>query len=347
METNYSVLFVDDEPNILNSLKRGLMYENYTCRFATSGKEALEIMSKETIHVIVSDMRMPVMTGLELLKQVSQLYPNTVRIILSGYTQLPQILATINQVSIFKFITKPWNLEDEFKIVIEQALDYYKLIEENEENKKALQTQNLAFQNIFKGMDDKLLTSKRNSEILGICGKQILLFNRSLTLNPMQENFKRFQGYEEKIYELFTKAVQAEEKDIKSNTLIDNLIKIIKKEIEITNFEDKSSTVNIFKIPLRISEAILLSTLLVFKEEFTNYGLYIQARENAKGQLMLSLISPNIFSANSLTTNEKMLFLDLKIDFLDTLNKKIAPLIQMNYTIAKSSQNLLVTLIFE
>lgn len=347
METNYAVLFVDDEPNILNSLKRGLMYEKYTCHFASSGKEALEVMSKETIHVIVSDMRMPEMTGLQLLKEVSNLYPKTVRIILSGYTQLPQILATINQVSIFKFITKPWNLEDEFQVVIRQALDYYKLVEENEENKKALQTQNQAYQNILKGMDDKIHSAKRNSEILGICGKQILLFNRTLSFGLQQENLKMLQHYEETTYELFTKAVQIEEKDIKNKALIDNLFKIINNEIKITNFEDKLITMQTLKIRVRIAEAILLSTILVFREEFTTYGLYMQASENTKGQLILSLVAPNVYSAPSLTLDEKLHFSALKMDFLNTLNEKIAAAAQMSYTVSKSNQNLLAVLAFE
>jgi two-component system, NtrC family, response regulator HupR/HoxA len=70
LNRNYSVLFVDDEINILNSLDRGLMDEDYKCYFALNGKKALEILEKEQICVIVSDMRMPEMDGLTLLKLV-------------------------------------------------------------------------------------------------------------------------------------------------------------------------------------------------------------------------------------------------------------------------------------
>lgn len=138
MYENYRVLFVDDEPNILNALRRGLAEEEYYCHFAGSGKEALEIIRKDKISVIVSDMRMPEMNGLELLTRVAELSPMTVKVVLSGYTQLPQILVTINQVDIFKFITKPWELDD-FITVIRKCLDYYIIQEQNANYKKTLE----------------------------------------------------------------------------------------------------------------------------------------------------------------------------------------------------------------
>jgi CheY-like chemotaxis protein len=129
--SNNIVLFVDDEENILMSLKRGLRKEGYKKLFAVSGHEALELFEENEISVIVSDMRMPGMTGLELLKEVKEKYPDTVRIVLSAYTQLPQVLASINQADIFKFITKPWDLENGLKKIIREGLDYYNLNYEN------------------------------------------------------------------------------------------------------------------------------------------------------------------------------------------------------------------------
>jgi DNA-binding NtrC family response regulator len=126
METR-TILFVDDEKNILTSLRRGMMDEPYNLLFAESGKEALEILEKNEVHVIVTDMRMPEMSGLQLLKIVKEKYPHIVRLVLSGYTQVSTLLTAINQGEIFRFITKPWKLEDEFKSVIVQAIDYYNL----------------------------------------------------------------------------------------------------------------------------------------------------------------------------------------------------------------------------
>jgi two-component system, NtrC family, response regulator HupR/HoxA len=120
-----TVLFVDDEEKILTSLKRGLLDEPYNTLFANSGKEALEVLEKKEVHVIVTDMRMPEMGGLELLKAVKEKHPTIVRMVLSGYTQVSTVLTAINQGEIFRFITKPWNLEDEFKPAIQEAVDYY------------------------------------------------------------------------------------------------------------------------------------------------------------------------------------------------------------------------------
>lgn len=155
------VLFVDDEINVLNSLRRGLMGESYICLFAESGKEALELLEKHKVAVIVTDMRMHDMNGLELLKITKERYPNTVRIVLSGYTQLPQVLATINQGDIFRFITKPWKVEDEFKPIIREAIEYYELIVGKEEFSKILEKQNTSIQNILKIMDEKLTNNKK------------------------------------------------------------------------------------------------------------------------------------------------------------------------------------------
>jgi DNA-binding NtrC family response regulator len=127
METG-TVLFVDDEEKILTSLKRGLMDEPYNAIFANSGQEALEILSQNEVHVLVTDMRMPEMSGLDLLRTVKEEYPDIVRMVLSGYTQVATLITAINQGEIFKFITKPWKLEEEFKPAIREAVEYYSFL---------------------------------------------------------------------------------------------------------------------------------------------------------------------------------------------------------------------------
>ena len=87
MYDKYSVLFVDDEVNILNAIKREMIDENFKMFFANSAKEALKIIDENQISVIVTDMRMPEMNGLELLKIVEEKSPMTVKMVLSGYTQ--------------------------------------------------------------------------------------------------------------------------------------------------------------------------------------------------------------------------------------------------------------------
>lgn len=123
---DYKVLIVDDELDILKSLNRDLRLEPYEKLFANTGEQALKFFETENdIAVIVTDMRMPGMNGLQLLERLHVLSPDTLKIVLTGYTQLPQILATVNKVDIYKFLTKPWDLENELKVYIREAIELY------------------------------------------------------------------------------------------------------------------------------------------------------------------------------------------------------------------------------
>ncbi|MDK2867473.1 MAG: hypothetical protein PWP38_1788 [Clostridiales bacterium] len=140
----HKVLIVDDEVEILKALNRGLYREPYEKIFVDSGAKAIEVFASHEISVIITDMRMPGMNGLELLEMIADISPNTVKIVLTGYTKLPQILATVNKVDVFKFLTKPWNLEAEVKVYIREAIDLYENNREisgllnSEEKKKSI-----------------------------------------------------------------------------------------------------------------------------------------------------------------------------------------------------------------
>lgn len=124
---NASILFIDDQPVILAALKKDFHDEPYEKHFASSCKEALDILEKEQIHVIVTDLSMPRESGQNLLKIVMESYPLIVRIVLSGQTDVNTILAVANDSRIFKYISKPWKLEEEFKPAIRDALEYYQM----------------------------------------------------------------------------------------------------------------------------------------------------------------------------------------------------------------------------
>lgn len=145
MEFDYSkvnVLFVDDEINILQSIKRGLLDEEFGQFYAESGEKALEIMKSNEIGVVVTDMRMPGMTGLDLVRKISEDFPETVCIILSGYAQVSNLLAALNTGKIFRYIVKPWKMESEFLPVIRQAIKYYLLQKERNELLNTLSAKN-------------------------------------------------------------------------------------------------------------------------------------------------------------------------------------------------------------
>lgn len=156
------VLFVDDEPNVLTAIRRAVADEPFLSLFAGSASEALQIMDKKTVSVIITDMRMPVMDGLTLLKIIRAKHPRTVRMVLSGYTQLSQVLATVNQGDIFQFISKPWQMEEELLVSIRQAIDRYNLEAERDSLQEGLSQKNQAYIHIFRRMEQKLINEKRD-----------------------------------------------------------------------------------------------------------------------------------------------------------------------------------------
>ncbi len=117
----YSVLFVDDEKRILTAL-RSIFRREYDVHIANSGKEALDILANNNINVIVSDQRMPNMLGNELLAEVHKNYPNTMRLLLTGFMDKEAIVKTINEGEIYRFINKPWRNDEIHEIIAEAAL---------------------------------------------------------------------------------------------------------------------------------------------------------------------------------------------------------------------------------
>jgi response regulator RpfG family c-di-GMP phosphodiesterase len=137
----HTVLCVDDEKNILNALKRLLRGENYRLITALSGTEGLKVLEKHAVHVVITDQRMPEMTGTEFLARVKEGYPDVIRIVLTGYTEVDSITESINKGHIYKFFLKPWN-DQNIKLEIRQALEQYDLIEANKRLHQTVVEQN-------------------------------------------------------------------------------------------------------------------------------------------------------------------------------------------------------------
>lgn len=117
------VLLVDDEESILNSLRRLLRGQPYEVLLATSGAQALEIMALEPVDLVMSDARMPNMDGATLLAHIHQHYPDTLRILLTGYVDLTTIVKAINEGQIDRYISKPWH-DEELLLTLRQSLAY-------------------------------------------------------------------------------------------------------------------------------------------------------------------------------------------------------------------------------
>lgn len=106
-----TLLLLDDEPNIVNALRRVFRQEGYRILAANRAADALELLAVNRVDVIISDQRMPEMTGVEFLARVKELYPPIIRVILSGYSDIDAVTAAINRGAIYKYFTKPWDDE--------------------------------------------------------------------------------------------------------------------------------------------------------------------------------------------------------------------------------------------
>ncbi|MDH5472462.1 MAG: response regulator [Gammaproteobacteria bacterium] len=170
------ILLVDDEENIISSLVRLLRRGGYTIFTANSGKAGLEILNGESVGVIVSDQRMPEMCGVEFLSKAKDICPETIRIMLSGYTDLTSVTDAINRGAIYKFLTKPWD-DKLLKENIDNAFQQYELAHENQRLTSELKSANHELNNANKELaelneclsryaDINLRTLKISQEIL-------------------------------------------------------------------------------------------------------------------------------------------------------------------------------------
>lgn len=156
------ILCVDDEPNILSSLRRLLRSQGYTLFFAESGKVGLEIMEKENIDLVMSDMRMPEMDGATFLTKVSEKWPETMRILLTGYSDMSATIDAINKAQIFKYISKPWE-DNDILLTIKNALELKNIKRDRARLEKLTLTQNNKLRDMNSNLE--LMVKQRTSEI--------------------------------------------------------------------------------------------------------------------------------------------------------------------------------------
>jgi response regulator RpfG family c-di-GMP phosphodiesterase len=126
----YPILLVDDEPEILFSLK-GLLRREFELHTAESGDEALEILDKHEIHVVMTDQRMPNMTGAQLMSRVKNESPDSIRIIFTGYADIKAVIDAVNNGGIHRYITKPWDPDELIELLHEATAVYAEILERN------------------------------------------------------------------------------------------------------------------------------------------------------------------------------------------------------------------------
>lgn len=139
-EQKYVVLYVDDELDNLTAFK-AVFRRDFNILCANSGEEAMTILNNNSVDLVITDQRMPEITGVDLLEQVRLKYPDIIRMVLTGYSDMSAIVDAINKGQVYHYITKPWNVE-ELKVIMGNALEAYSLKKQNrllQEEKNALQ----------------------------------------------------------------------------------------------------------------------------------------------------------------------------------------------------------------
>ncbi|MGE5385423.1 MAG: HD domain-containing phosphohydrolase [Betaproteobacteria bacterium] len=167
LERPWRLLCVDDEPNILSALRRLFRQSGYQVAVANSGAEGLQLLAEQEVDLVISDMRMPEMDGAAFLEQVSKRWPDTMRILLTGYSEITSTIDAINKGEIFRYISKPWD-DNDMLLTVRHALERKEL----EREKARLEA----------------LTAKQNEELKDI--------NANLELKVMERTVEVRQAHE-------------------------------------------------------------------------------------------------------------------------------------------------------
>mgnify|MGYP001148726145 CR=1 FL=1 len=153
-EKKFNILYVDDEPSNLRIFKMAFkrLYNIFT---VNNVDEGIDILKNEEIHLIVTDQRMPHMTGVEFLAKILPEYPDPVRMILTGFSDVEAIIEAINSGRVYRYITKPWN-KDELKTILDEALDAWSKEQHKREQIKVLTEVNLQLEEKVKSLKSQL-----------------------------------------------------------------------------------------------------------------------------------------------------------------------------------------------
>lgn len=160
-----TLLLVDDEENIVSALRRLLRRDGYHIVTANSGEEGLRRLAENEVDVILSDQRMPGMTGVEFLHRAKALYPHTIRMVLSGYTELQSIIDAVNEGAIYKFLTKPWD-DERLRGHVAEAFRQKELADDNRRLARQVETANADLASLNVRLEQLLVQQHEHADML-------------------------------------------------------------------------------------------------------------------------------------------------------------------------------------
>ena len=209
------LLLVDDEPAILSALRRLLRPEGYTLHLAESGRAGLELLEREKVDLVISDMRMPEMDGAQFLEQVRLRWPEITRLLLTGYADISSTIDAINRGEIYRYISKPW-VDSDLMLIIRGALESARLRNENQRLLELTQRQNAELTELNASLEDKV--KQRTQEIeqindfLNLANEQLkqnFLTSIKVFSNLMELRGGAVGGHSRRVADLVLKLAQA------------------------------------------------------------------------------------------------------------------------------------------
>ncbi|MES3036891.1 MAG: hybrid sensor histidine kinase/response regulator [Bdellovibrionota bacterium] len=259
------VLCVDDEIDNLEALER-VFRKKYNVLKASSGPEALQLLqsSQETIALIITDQRMPEMTGVELLQEVQKLRPETMRILLTGYTDLESVITAINDGQIYRYLTKPWDPVDLVQTV-DSAVEKYYLRHELQEKNRSLEAAYLELQSLDKAKSNFmiLINHELKTPLTSILNFTYLLQDTAMS-DEQKSYLQKVSNSSEKLKKIIddvllimrseTGKVEAKKQTIKLEHFLGSMRSFFEKQME-----KKSVTL---KLDLQVKEIVSDETFL-------------------------------------------------------------------------------------
>ncbi|MBT8373859.1 MAG: response regulator, partial [Deltaproteobacteria bacterium] len=167
MENKYKhiILLVDDEKSITKALRRLFRTTGFKIKTALSGQEGLDVLKKsaEPVSLIISDQRMPEMTGARFLEKARKIFPDAIRFLLTGYSDMDAIVDAVNKGEIHRYLTKPWN-DDDLLIQVKQGIAQYEMVLENRRLNQLTKKQNKELKGLNEDLEQKVIQRTKKIE---------------------------------------------------------------------------------------------------------------------------------------------------------------------------------------
>jgi len=304
------LLVVDDEPDLVQSVHDLLRFD-YRVLGATRASEGLRIMDQERVHIVMTDQRMPEMSGVDLLRRIKEMHPDTIRLLFTAYADLDAVIDAINEGNVYRYISKPWEVQ-ELKAVLKQSFEFYQLQEERRKLVKEVQAKNAALASIntelFRANEMKKAFIKVASHelrtpltiLLGLSEHAVRLTKPTPALHALMERIRQSgsrlhervdQMVKMLLAEQFERPLQAREMDASSlirtaTTEIGQFIEMRKQNLDLSVPDD----LGVIRVePDKIRDC--LTQLLINAVKFTPDGGTIRlaaVRESAKLRITIS-----------------------------------------------------------